>query len=313
MSIWVALILFVIGIVLVVKGGDIFVDSASWIAKAAGIPTFIVGATIVSLATTMPELLVSVFAAAEGKIDMAIGNAVGSVIANTGLIMAISLIFLSISIVRKEYIKQCVILVICSAVLWLGSLSGQLAAWASIVLFFVFCGFMALNVYNAKQQSAAVERIEATKKDYIKNIVLFLLGAAAIVVGSDFLVDGGSAIAAALGVDERIVAVTLVAVGTSLPELVTTLTAIRKKESSLSIGNIIGANIIDLSMILPICSIVSGKGLPVLGKCLTVDLPACLMIIVIALLPLLIRQKSSKLQGIALLASYGVYLCLTLM
>ncbi len=313
MSIWVALILFVIGIVLVVKGGDIFVDAASWIAKAAGIPTFIVGATIVSLATTMPELLVSVFAAADGKIDMAIGNAVGSVIANTGLIMAISLIFLSISIVRKEYIKQCAILVICSAVLWLGSLSGQLAAWAGIVLFFVFVGFMALNIYNAKKQSATVERIEATKKEYAKNIVLFLAGAAAIVIGSEFLVDGGSAIATALGVEERIIAVTLVAVGTSLPELVTTLTAIRKKESSLSIGNIIGANIIDLSMILPICSIVSGKGLPVLGKCLTVDLPACLMIILIALLPLLIRQKSSKLQGIVVLASYGVYLCLTLL
>lgn len=313
MNIWVALILFAIGIVLVVKGGDVFVDAASWIAKAAGIPTFIVGATIVSLATTMPELLVSTFAAADGKIDMAIGNAIGSVIANTGLIMALSLIFLSISIVRKEYIKQCTILVVCAAVLWIGSLSGQLAAWASVVLFLVFLGFMALNIYNAKQQSAGVERIEATKKDYAKKIALFLLGAAAIVIGSDFLVDGGSAIAEFLHVPERIVAVTLVAVGTSLPELVTTLTAIRKKESSLSIGNIIGANIIDLSMILPICSIVSGEGLPVLGKCLTVDLPACLIIIAIALVPLLIRQKSSKIHGIIVIASYAVYLCLTLM
>ncbi|MGN0505147.1 MAG: calcium/sodium antiporter [Lachnospiraceae bacterium] len=312
MNIWVALILFVIGIVLVVKGGDIFVDAASWIAKAAGIPTFIVGATIVSLATTMPELLVSSFAAAEGKIDMAIGNAVGSVIANTGLIMALSLIFLSISIVRKEYIKQCIMLVACATVLWVGSLSGHLAAWASIVLFFIFLGFMILNVYNAKQQSAAVERIEAGKKDYAKNIVLFLIGAAAIVVGSQFLVDGGSAIAEFLHVPERIIAVTLVAVGTSLPELVTTLTAIRKKESSLSIGNIIGANIIDLSMILPICSIVSGQGLAVEGKCLSVDMPACLIIIAIALLPLLIRQKSSKTHGIVVLASYAAYLFLTL-
>ena len=313
MNIWVAVILFVIGIVLVMKGGDIFVDAASWIAKAAGIPTFIIGATIVSIATTMPELITSVIAAVNGQNDMAIGNAVGSVIANTGLILAMSLIFMSISIVRKDYIKQCAILVACSALLWVGSFSGALAPWASVVLLCIFVGFMAMNVVNAKNQKQETETKEKIeKKDISKNLLFFILGAAGIVIGSTFLVDGGTAIAEFLKVPERIIAVTMVAIGTSLPELVTTLTAIRKKESSLSIGNIIGANIIDLSMILPICSIVSGQALPIEGKCLTVDLPACLAIIGIALVPLLVRQKSSKAQGLIVLGSYLVYLFVTI-
>lgn len=313
MNIWVAVILFTIGIVLVMKGGDAFVDAATWIAKAAGIPTFIIGATIVSIATTLPELITSVIAAARGQNDMAIGNAVGSVIANTGLILALSLIFMSISIVRKEYIKQCAILVACAALLWIGSLSGQLAPWASVLLFLLFVGFMALNVVNAKNQISDVDdKVVVNKKEAIMNVTFFVLGAAGIVIGSTFLVEGGTTIAAFLKVPERIVAVTMVAIGTSLPELVTTITAIRKKESSLSIGNIIGANIIDLSMILPICSIVSGRPLPIEGKCLTVDLPACLAIIAIALIPLLVRQKSSKVQGLAVVLSYAVYLFLTI-
>lgn len=312
MNIGLAVVLFMIGIVLVMKGGDIFVDAASWIAKAAGIPSFIIGATIVSIATTMPELIVSVIAAVEGKNDMAIGNAVGSVIANTGLILAISLIFMSIAIVRKEYLLQCVILAGCAAILWVGSLNGTLAPWASAVLFVIFVGFMVLNVLRAKKQVSETEKTKVTKKEVIKNIVMFILGAAGIVVGSRFLVNGGSEIATFFRVPERIIAVTLVAIGTSLPELVTTISAIRKKESSLSIGNIIGANIIDLSMILPICSAVSGGTLPIEGKSLSVDLPACLIIIGIALIPLLLRQKSSKLQGLAVLASYAVYLVITL-
>ena len=327
MDIWLAVLLFAVGIVLVMKGGDIFVDAASWIAKAAGIPTFIIGATIVSLATTMPELITSVVAAldgrkllasgdlagAQGMVDMAIGNAVGSVIANTGLILALSLIFMSISIVRRDYVKQCAILVGCATILWVGSLRGNLAPWASAVLFVVFIGFMVLNVMNAKKQKQETEQNEKIdKKDLGKNLIFFVLGAVGIVVGSTFLVNGGTEIAAFLKVPERIVAVTMVAIGTSLPELVTTLTAIRKKESSLSIGNIIGANIIDLSMILPICSLVYGENLPVQGKCLSVDLPACLIIIAIALLPLLIRQKSSKVQGVSVIAAYAVYLFMTI-
>ena len=306
-------ILFVVGIVLVIKGGDIFVDAASWIAKALHIPTFIIGATIVSLATTLPEMIVSVIASAQGKNDMAVGNAVGSVTCNTALIMAVAMVAMNILCSRKKYLTQILLLIAASLVLWVSCLSGQLNIIGSAVLAIIFILFMTQNVRSAKSEMDAEEDKEPVeKKQLVKNIVLFVLGAAAIVVGSDLMVDNGSEIATLLGVPERIIAVTLIAIGTSLPELVTTITAIVKKESALSIGNIIGANIIDLSLILPICSIVSGKPLPVSASSVAIDLPACAIVTLVGMVPIIFRQKASKLQGIFLLALYAVYLILVI-
>lgn len=308
------------GILLVIKGGDWFVDAASAIAKMLGVPTFIIGATIVSIATTLPEMIVSITAAAQsrtaldaqGSIDMAIGNAIGSVTANTALIMALAFVFLPVVISRRAYIAQSMMLIGAAAILWIGSLGGQLAFFASAILICIFVAFMVLNVQNAKRDALpAAEKEHFAKADVAKNIFLFVLGADAIVAGSQLLVDGGGALATSLGVPERIIAVTLVAVGTSLPELVTTLTAIRKKESALSVGNVIGANVIDLSLILPICSVVSGQRLPVTPISILVDFPFCLGVILLAVLPLLIRQKASRIQGVLLLCVYAVYLVLT--
>ena len=161
----VAIIMFVIGIILVIKGGDWFVDAASFIARAANIPSFIVGATIVSFATTLPEMIVSVMASLGGKNDMAVGNAVGSVTANTALIMALAMIFLKIVAPRKDYLKQCILLIIAAAVLWVGCLSGTMASWASIVLVVVFISFMVVNVITAKSQPAVTEeKLEVNSK-----------------------------------------------------------------------------------------------------------------------------------------------------
>ena len=315
MSAFLCILLFVVGIVLVIKGGDVFVDAASWIAKALNIPTFIIGATIVSLATTMPEMIVSAFAAAEGKTDMAIGNAVGSVVANIGLIMAIAMVAMNIVCSRKKYLIPMVLLMAVSGILYVSSLSGSLSVIGSVVLGLIFIGFMSYNVFSAKSDAkeSAEKKEPIDKKKLGINIVLFLVGAAAIVVGSRLMVDNGSKIAEILGVPERIVAVTLIAVGTSLPELVTTITAIVKKESALSIGNIIGANIIDLSLILPICSIVSGQRLPVAHQSIVMDLPVCFGLSVIAVLPIIFREKAAKLQGVLLLVCYAAYLGVSIM
>ena len=303
------------GIILVAKGGDFFVDAASWMAKAAGIPTFIVGATVVSIATTLPEIIVSVMAAAEGKADMAIGNAVGSVTANTAMIMAIAFIFMKVTIVLKDYLVQCLLLIATGIILIFGCYSGALSVWAAIVLITIFAVHMFVNVRLAKKHSAANKEAESTvskdRKTVLINIVKFVGGAAAIVVGSRFLVNGGSDLATLLGVPERIVAVTVVAIGTSIPELVTTITAVRKKEYGLSVGNIVGANLIDLSLILPLCSIVSGQRLPVSEQSAFIDIPVCLGVTLIAIVPLLIRRKASKIQGIVLLAAYVTYLVFT--
>jgi len=306
-------LLFLVGIILVIKGGDAFVDAAGWIARAMNIPTFIIGATIVSLATTMPEMLVSVMAAAEGKVDMAIGNAVGSVIANTGLIMAVSMMAMEILCSRKKYLRQCLLLLAAASVLLVGCRSGQMAIGWSAVLIVIFLLFMAENLRSAKNEMKSGETREAIdKKELGGNILKFLIAAAAIVAGSRLMVDNGSRIAAFLGVPERIVALTLVAIGTSLPELVTTISAIVKKEASLSVGNIIGANIIDLSLILPLSSLAAGEALPVAAQSIAIDLPACLLITALAILPLMIREKASRLQGAVLLAAYVVYLIIML-
>lgn len=312
MNMLISIILFVVGIILVVKGGDWFVDAASFIARAANIPSFIVGATIVSFATTLPEMIVSVMASLSGKNDMAVGNAIGSVTANTAMIMALAIVFMNIVTPRKTYLKQCLLLVIASAVLWIGCLSGTVAPWASVILIIVFVVFMVTNVMVAKGEPNTDEKLTVTKNDIIKNIALFVVGAAGIVLGSQCLINGGSAIATALGVPERVIAVTMVAIGTSLPELVTTITAIRKKESSLSVGNIIGANIIDLSLILPVCTFVSSGKFAVSKQCLQIDFPTCLLVCVVGVLPMIIKEKAYKVQGILLLAIYVAYLFVTI-
>lgn len=308
MSIWVELLLFVIGLVLIVKGGDLFVDAASWIAEVSGIPKFIVGATIVSLATTLPEMIVSVMAAVEGKVDMAVGNAVGSVTANTALIFAIAVLFMTVELTRRQYLTKSVILIASSAVVLLASLTGQFQFWGTIVLFLLFFAFIFENVKQARLEMHDAEKPAFSGKELTKNLVMFVLGAAGIVVGSRLLVDSGSAIATYLGVPESIIAVTLVAVGTSLPELVTTITSIIKKQSSLSAGNIIGANIIDLCLILPLCDLVSAEKLPISHQSIVLDMPVCLLVVVTCVLPMLLRQKSSKVQGAVLLVLYIGYL-----
>lgn len=317
MQLALAIGIFIIGIVFIVKGGDWFVDSATWMARAAKIPTFIVGATIVSFATTLPELIVSLIASVENKNDMAIGNAVGSVIANTGLIMAIAFTFISISTPRKNYWPQCLLLLGSATVLWLGCLSGAMSLWASIILLLICVMFMVLNIVQGRRAVATTttdvttaapsETIIINKKTIAKNIVLFLVGAAGVIVGSNFLINGGSTMAEFLHIPERLVAITLVAVGTSLPELVTTVTAIRKKEGGLSVGNIIGANIIDLTLILPICSFVAHDSFTVSAQYLMIDFPFCLAFSLLALVPLLGKQRSYRWQGILMLLGYLAY------
>ncbi|MCQ2382312.1 MAG: calcium/sodium antiporter [Clostridia bacterium] len=328
MELLLAILMLVGGIILIVKGGDWFVDSASWIARAAKIPAFIIGATIVSFATTLPELLVSVLASIEGKNDMAIGNAVGSIIANTGLIMAIAFTFMSIMTPRRNYWQQCFLLVTSTIILWIGCLHGSLSLWASLILLLICVVFIAINIIQGRHEASQSkiseplpdikqtkennEDIIVNKKTICKNICFFFLGAIGVILGSNLLINGGSTIAEKLGIPERLIAITLVAVGTSLPELVTTVTAIRKKEGSLSAGNIIGANIIDLTLILPVCSFIAHDTFTVAQQSLMIDFPFALIISLIAVIPILWKQRTYKWQGILMLVAYVAYLSISI-
>ena len=310
-SLAVIILLFVLGLVLIIKGGDWFVDAAGWIAEVSGIPRFIVGATIVSVATTLPELFVSSIAASKGQAEMAIGNAIGSVTANTALIMALSMVFLPVTLKRKDYLFKSVLLMGTVALLWALCGDGTLPVARGVIMFVVFALFIWENVKAAKKEDAnePEEKPEKpTRQTVLKNIVLFVLGAAGIVIGSDLLVDNGTLLAQRLGVPENVVALTAVAIGTSLPELVTAITSIVKKESSLSVGNVIGANIIDTALILPVCSVISGGTLQVAASTVRVDMPVCLAVTMIALIPALISQRFRRWQGILLIGIYIAYL-----
>lgn len=332
MELIITILLFLVGIALIVKGGDLFVDAASWMAEVSGIPKVIIGATVVSLATTMPEMLVSVIAAMDGKVDMAVGNAVGSVTANIGLIMALSLVFMPGVINRKDYVPKAILMFCASLVIVASGRAGNIGIFLSIILIILFFLFLFENIRSAKNsmnkteetqsgksasalhaaESAPAMSMAASQKSVVLvNLAKFAAGAVGIVVGANLLVNNGSDLARYIGISERIIGVTLVAVGTSLPELVTTITAIVKKQSSLSIGNILGANIIDLTLILPVSMICAGKPLPIAASSAALDFPACLLVGCVAVAPMIITSKFKRWQGFALLGIYAVYLVLT--
>lgn len=340
-------VLFIIGLILIIKGGDWFVDSASWIAEVAGVPKFVIGATIVSLATTLPEMIVSVMATAKGNVDMAAGNAIGSVTANTAMIMGLFIVTMPFAIKRKSFSPKAIMMFAASAVLVLGCIfttkqtltfEGETNAYYKlstiglIALIAIFVAFFIENFISMKNETKQIEpdphgigiqeednivftKENTTTKDWAKNIIFFILGAIGIVVGAQLLVTYGTKIAESLNVPQRIISVIAIAIGTSLPELVTTITAIRKKEGALSVGNILGANIIDLTLILPICSFVSmGKGtgaLAVSASSVQIDMVVCLAAIAVAIIPTIITQKFQRWQGVLMLGGYVAYVLFT--
>ena len=303
-NLFTVLLLFAAGLVFIIKGGDWFVDAATWIAEAFGIPKFIVGATVVSFATTLPEMLVSVFAALEG-------NAVGSVTANTGLIMCLSLVCMPCLMTRKQFGFKASLLLATIAVLFAFTRNGQLSVAQSVVILLFFAAFLAENLMAGKREHGtenAENRPQMTGKALVCNLLGFVLGAATIVLGAQLLIDNGSALAKMIGVPDSIIAATMIAIGTSLPELVTTLTAIRKKESSLSVGNIIGANIMDLTLIMPLCSLIQGRAMLVERQGMLLDIPACLIVTSAALVPALISGRFKRWTGFLIGGLYIAYL-----
>lgn len=336
-------LLFVIGLILIIKGGDWFVDSASWIAEVLGVPKFVIGATIVSIATTLPEMIVSIQATIKGNVDMAAGNAIGSVTANTAMIMGMFIIFMPFAVKRSEFAPKGIMMIAASSALILGCIFTEkltmtfeneaneyysLSLIGVIILILIFTVFFIENFISLKKQNRQIEpspeniglqeedeivptKENATKSQWIKNIVYFVLGAVGIVIGADLLVDYGTRIASSLGIPQRVISVIAIAIGTSLPELVTAVTAIRKKLGSLSVGNILGANIIDLTLILPVCSIISmsrGTGaLAVSVSSVTIDMAVCVAAVCLAVIPTIITKKFSRWQGFVMLAGYTGY------
>lgn len=303
-------LLFALGLVCIIRGGDRFVDAAVWMASASRIPPFIIGATVVSLATTLPEIIVSLMAAWQGQTEMAAGNAVGSVTANTALILSLSVLLQPEPVDRRRLLPKALLLIGAAVTLWCTGIPGYLTPFGCVGMLALFGVFVYENIRSAKSERnrEMIEEVVVNKRALIRNILFFVIGAGEIILGSRLLVNNGTMIARdILHIDERIVSLTMVAVGTSLPELVTTVSAVVKRRSALAVGNILGANIIDLLLILPLCALSQGGVLPLGSGTLWVDIPFCLLTILIMLIPALIKRRFSRWQGAAALLLYILY------
>jgi cation:H+ antiporter len=222
--------------------------------------------------------------------------------------MGLSLVAIAGVISRKDFSLKGGLLLAAIVGLTLLSLSGSLPVWSAFVLWAIFIIFMVSNLIEGKKGASVEKSGEYSKKEVPAKVIFFLLGTASIVLGAEFLVSSGKTIAAGIGISETIIGFTVIALGTSLPELVTTLTAIRKKENSLSVGNIVGANIIDTTLILPLCAVINGKPLPVERVNLVFDFPVCIAACAVAIIPTVIQGKFKKWQGYTLLAIYALYM-----
>jgi cation:H+ antiporter len=305
MDTFLMILLFAVGIGLVVKGSDVFVDASVWISDVSGISKAVIGATLVSLATTAPEHLVSVISVVKGSYALSVGNAVGSMIVNLGVAFALLALFARGKTDDKLFGVKGLIMIASAGLLLLLSLNGVISVWEACVLLAVYAAFTFINIRYSRDKEVAMRK-PTNKKEIIINVLKFVLGITALVFGANLMVDNAQKIAAALGVSEAIIGLTVVAVGTSLPEIATSVTAIAKKQNSLSIGNIVGANIADATLILATSAFAGGK-LLVSGTAVSIDLPVVLLLALVAVVPPLLFKKTFRWQGFALLGLYALY------
>lgn len=299
-------LLFALGLVLIVRGGDDFVDAAAWMADASGVPEFLIGATIVSVGTTLPELLVSLMAAEGGAMGIAAGNAVGSVTANLGLILGISVLCAAGTLDRHTQGFKLIMMGAAIGLLTAFTRRGSLSIPCAVILLALLPVCLAESLIGLHGEKNA-PRPGVDAHAVAANIVKFLAGGAGILIGARLLVDCGANLALLCGVPEGIIGATLVAVGTSLPELVTAVAALARGQAGLTVGNIVGANIIDLTLILPLCCLTSGRPLPLPPQSVALDIPFCLALTLLAILPPLVTGRFRRRQGLAMLGLYGVY------
>ena len=323
--------LFVFGLILLIKGGDWFVDSASGIARRFKLPELLIGATVVSIGTTLPEVMVSATAAIDGSSGMAYGNAIGSIICNTSLIAATTIAIKPGKVAKKALITP-VCFFFAAAILYslTAYIGGHFSRTTGIILLSGFVVYMVLTVVQMlrdrkndveiaeshEAEDSSEEASEEAPAPLLKSILFLIIGAAVIAVGADLLVDNGIAIAAAIGVPETVISLTFVALGTSLPELVTAITALMKGHGALSLGNIIGANLFNLVLVSGVATTIlpfdvpAGTTIGGTPMSFIVDIPVMLAVMAIMVIPALIRGKLSRVQGIALLAIYAAFCAL---
>jgi cation:H+ antiporter len=283
---WIIYLLFALGLALIIKGSDWFIDSVIWVATVFKIPYIIIGATIVSVCTTLPETFVSLTASVKGETDVALGNALGSIVMNTGLIMGIVLLFAKPIMENRNAFKRngifllFVLMLAFFSTVYFGEIGNAMGlVFVGLLLYFLYSNYSQAKsmknwekAYDIEDQlnpadttviaeGAVYDRdegdIDVSRNVVLKKIFFFAVGIVGVIAGSSLLVENGIKIAEQLGIPAIVIAITFTALGTSLPELVTAITSIRKKVSNLGVGNIIGANILNVVQVIGISAIVN--------------------------------------------------------
>lgn len=317
--------LLAFGFILLIKGGDMFVDAASSIAKRFKLPELLIGATVVSIGTTLPEVMTSAMGAVSGSGEIAYGNAIGSIICNTSLIAALTIAIKPGKADKKTLIFPVSFFFATSVFYALNAyIGGGFERWTGLVLLLGFVFYMVMNVINMKKNpvDAEIESLpecevveeKESSIGLIKDIVILIAGAALIALGAYLLVESATAIAQQLGVPESVIGLTVVAIGTSLPELVTAITSLIKGHGALSLGNIIGANIFNLVLVSGVAVAINPFPVPenslLFGQnaSFILDIPVMFIVMAVMTLPALFKGKLSRWQGISLLAIYAAFM-----
>ena len=255
------ILLILVGFVLLIKGADLLVDGSSAIAKKLRISEIVIGLTIVSIGTSMPELFVSTTSAIQGAADISIGNIIGSNICNLLLILGISAVIHPVEFQKQtKWIENPMSIILTAIFLIISNTNQEVGRIEGIILILLFIGFLVYTIImGRKSQDEVILEIsleEVKKINVFKSIMLIILGIVALKIGGDLVVENAKLVATALNVSEKVIGLTIVAIGTSLPELVTSVTAAIKGDSDIAIGNIIGSNIFNMLLIIGVTSII---------------------------------------------------------
>ncbi len=307
------------GLLFLVFGGDLLVRGASNLAKAFGIPSIVIGLTIVALGTSAPELAVSIEAALIGRSDIAVANIVGSNIFNILFILGVSALICPLIVNRNIIKRDLPLLIGISVLIFLFSLGGVIGRVEGAILFviaIVYTYFLIWEAIKDKKiylqkdtQLNEVEEVKAKQSVWV-SIVLIIVGLGIIMIGADWLIQGSVTVAKLMGVSDTVIGLTIIAVGTSLPEVVASIIATIKGERDIAIGNVIGSNIYNILIILGASAFVvpGGSGLTVNNTLLYFDIPVMIAVAVLCFLIFWTGRKVSRFEGAIFLFSYIGYM-----
>ena len=307
-------LLFIVGLLFLIKGGDWFVDGASALARRFHLPELLIGATVVSIGTTLPEVMVSTMSALSGHGEIAYGDAIGSVICNAALIAAIT-IAVRPGKVDPKTLKMPVLFFFAAAAIYCVAAYGfgKFTRPMGFIMLAMFVAYMAANIHQMKNAPTEEHEEEEETMPLPRMLMLLVLGAVLIAMGANLLVDNGTLIAQALGVPESVIALTFVALGTSLPELVAAITSLIKGHSDLSLGNVVGANVFNLVLVSGVSVALAPFTVPQsatifgMNSSLVLEIPVMIAVMVLLTAPALVKGKLSRVQGVALLVIYAVF------